>query len=61
MTARKTHHQKVAAKEDRKVLRRRILRVLSEDRTCVIGGRLTLRDETVWRVAALVRELDVTK
>lgn len=58
---RKSYAQKAASKEDRKVLRRRILRVLSEARTAVIAGRLTLREEVVWRVAALVRELEETK
>ena len=45
----------------RKVLRARILRVLRESGAVVIAGRLTLRDEVVWRVAALVRELEETR
>ena len=58
---RKSHAAKVAAKEDRKVLRRRILRVLQGAGSVVIAGRLTLREEVVWRVAALVRELEETR
>ena len=58
---RKSHAAKVAAKEDRKVLRRRILRVLQCDGTYMSAGRPRLRDETIDRVAALVRELEATK
>lgn len=61
MSRKKPHAQKVAAAEDRKVLRRRMLRVLRESGSIVIAGRLTLRDEVVWRVAALVRELEDTR
>lgn len=57
----KPHALKVAHEQDRKVLRRRILKVLEQDGSCVISGRRTLREETLWRVAALVRELEDTK
>lgn len=57
----KSHATKVAAAEDRKVLRRRILRVLRESRTYTFGGHPKLRDETADRVAALVRELEATE
>jgi ABC-type hemin transport system substrate-binding protein len=58
---RKSHVAKVAAKEDRKVLRRRILQVLQDAGSVVIAGRVTLRDEVIWRVAGLVRELEATR
>ena len=58
---RKTHRQKVASAEDRKVLRRRLLRVLELAGTVVIAGRLTMREEVVLRIAALVRELEDTQ
>jgi hypothetical protein len=61
VSRKKPHAQKVAAAEDRKVLRRRILRVLQGAGTVVLTSRLTLREEVVWRVAALVRELEDTR
>lgn len=57
----KPHAAKVAAKEDRKVLRRRILRVLQADGTFTSAGRPKLRDDTADRIAALVRELEATR
>ncbi len=61
MSNRKPHAVKVAAELDRKVLRRRILRTLEREGSCVIAGRRTLREETIWRIAALVRELEDTR
>jgi 3-phenylpropionate/cinnamic acid dioxygenase small subunit len=57
----KSHQQKTAAKEDRKVLRRRILKVLEGTRTYTESDNPRLRHSVALRVAALVRELEETR
>lgn len=58
---RKPHAQKVAAAEDRKVLSRRILRVIRENSTLMVAGKLTFHEDVITRLAALARELEDTK
>jgi hypothetical protein len=58
----KSHAQKVAAAEDRKVLRRRILKALEQGGYNTKPGYIpALNDATNHRVAALLRELLETR
>lgn len=58
---RKTHAAKAAAALDRKVLRRRILRVLENAGTYDERDVPTIRSHVALRIAALVRELKDTR
>jgi len=57
---RKSHAAKVAAKQTRLVLRRRILRVLERAGTYEVNEMPQLRTDVVRRVAALLREFSDT-